>query len=565
MTRFCALDGGSFTELPTNTVVLDEIRTEEHLTALLTGKLPIDLLPTVLHELTHHWCFFSAVGNVLATLRARFQQRCMTVTEQAPIFEDLFRFETVTAALRPIAEGLALFAEFDVLPGHCDLRSEPLAWILALFRRDALVGGVSAAESDSILGELLSAPRRDERLWRKKESLLVKELHVGGGGYLAGYLGVKALWERVRQEAPDVADPELFWAYVRAFFFEDESLIAVMLNPQHEAAQPVLAILDHVSARIKLLQQADLGTSLRTFLKDASQRRREWAETQLADDVILHEAPPLQGISVDEATVAVARERVKSLMLEVRNAPGEVAQLIVDGLRFSLARRDLVCLASAPMRITINEHGRVLMHVPGGMMSLGAAPDEQPRTADGVFELYYATIPIWLAAVAVIDGRPVSAAPIFGKNSDIASEDALRLLLDRSRILRFEKDTNEDLEGFIAMQAAGPWAIGLREEAEKILSATYAEWALQRVPEDRHFMLRAMMQDRGFWNILDQKLPLIRAVATAGVLQNTVVADGDIETLVHSTVDAADLTEANVSASVVDFPLLKSNALLPAI
>lgn len=87
----------------------------------------------------HHWCFQSAVGSTLSLLYLRARRTALVISVQeekstpasdSDVVEDLGRYELVVNLLRPLAEGLALFAEFDVVPQRSSkFMTIPLQWV----------------------------------------------------------------------------------------------------------------------------------------------------------------------------------------------------------------------------------------------------------------------------------------------------------------------------------------------------------------------------------------------------------------------------------------------------
>src|SRR5207244_11234437 len=112
-----------------------------------------------LHEATHHWCFTSPVVFAIAgiVLRARLEA-VRAVENNAPfphsIIVDLVRAEAATCLLRPIAEGLALFAEFDVVSR---MRSKALSPVLTALMQFFVALRESADLFQSLPGELATA------------------------------------------------------------------------------------------------------------------------------------------------------------------------------------------------------------------------------------------------------------------------------------------------------------------------------------------------------------------------------------------------------------------------
>src|SRR5215813_1003714 len=108
------------TDLVSNHTVFKD---QEYYRALLQGQdLPVHTFSSFIHEATHHWCFISPVGTALSLLYlsvARKALRWLNTNDYSQFQEaldDLCAFEVAVNWLRPLNEGLAQFAEYDVLP-----------------------------------------------------------------------------------------------------------------------------------------------------------------------------------------------------------------------------------------------------------------------------------------------------------------------------------------------------------------------------------------------------------------------------------------------------------------
>src|SRR5262249_21945978 len=118
----CALSASAWTDLPSNAVALADKLGVASLKQLCAGRLTDDLLAAAVHELTHHWCFASPVGQALTLLH--LETLCQVASAGGSIqganaerlLARVARYEQVVAGLRPIAEGMALFAEFEASP-----------------------------------------------------------------------------------------------------------------------------------------------------------------------------------------------------------------------------------------------------------------------------------------------------------------------------------------------------------------------------------------------------------------------------------------------------------------
>src|SRR5436309_167325 len=91
---------------------------------MVSGRLPQSTWATFVHELTHHWCFTSPVGEALTSLYLR---PILAHLESAAATDDKLRrdagieyvtYDMTAGLLWPIIEGMALLSEFDVIPSR---------------------------------------------------------------------------------------------------------------------------------------------------------------------------------------------------------------------------------------------------------------------------------------------------------------------------------------------------------------------------------------------------------------------------------------------------------------
>ena len=151
--EFCSLTGAR-TLIDSNLVELRCLDAAK-LSAQVQGQRPSGVeagkLCDVLHEAVHHWCFDTPVGVGLGLLRQQLVEGALggeALEHSAALY---IRYVAAIEAIRPIVEGIALFAEFDVNPGAGNLRIAPLIW-LAIFAEpsSAFVGGEVRVTEDVI-------------------------------------------------------------------------------------------------------------------------------------------------------------------------------------------------------------------------------------------------------------------------------------------------------------------------------------------------------------------------------------------------------------------------------
>jgi hypothetical protein len=235
--------------------VLSPVDIRRHLASIRDRDIPLDFLPTFLHETTHHWCFTSPVG--FASLLLFFRARRIAIrglSRAGPLRRDrvyevldaVLRYEFAHGLMRPLAEGIALFAEHDACIGFTDSISRPMAFAGSLFAQGF------AARTDPPWAKvplLLAGGRLTSSHIRRKADLLMQPFSCISGGYLPGYLMVKALWVQnfVNLRCSHFADTDFYLQFIRSFFYDDWELVACLLDDGYKD----IGALDPIGRRIQ--------------------------------------------------------------------------------------------------------------------------------------------------------------------------------------------------------------------------------------------------------------------------------------------------------------------------
>ncbi len=253
-------DPRSWIDLVTNNISLSSIHLEQDLDLLLGyGITPSHLFPAIVHEYTHHWCFLSPVGSVLSYLELRARKNGVLLYnkkggDKTPhqMLGDVVRYESALSLLKPLAEGLAVFAEFDAISGpDSKVFSEPAELVGWLFS-----GGMEAIKYGPFYFPY-EGTRRPFMEWRKTEqcfnskcAMLGHAFEVDQGGYLPGYLTVRQLWLELSAKNPRIAqESDLFLTFIRSFFFDDYELVSLLLDESPVEFATSEAILTHIAGR----------------------------------------------------------------------------------------------------------------------------------------------------------------------------------------------------------------------------------------------------------------------------------------------------------------------------
>jgi hypothetical protein len=273
----CALgDGRSWTDLVTNSGELLGAEVGVHLDWRGgEGDLPEAALATFVHEATHHWSFLSPVGLAITKLKldawryaASVERTGATPELLARLAEAWLRYETVVAALRPLAEGLAMFAEFDATRRRSHVASsEPLAWAehladdeIHMFPSSRLREFLDLPDPDTELlfhKNLVEALRLSEEAIQRRVNLFGQPLSTAGGGYLPGYLALRAAWVA---GGPEVwRESDLFLRHVRATTYGDLGLVRALLADGAAATGSLDRILRRLTRQLEEVDMTRLG------------------------------------------------------------------------------------------------------------------------------------------------------------------------------------------------------------------------------------------------------------------------------------------------------------------
>jgi hypothetical protein len=437
----------AFTDLYTNRVSQDILALPDALVSLnQTNSLPLRFLPTALHEYTHHWCFSLPVGIALGAVRHRLDEALVASEEFPPenlpeIFNMLSRYAVALKLLDPIVEGLALFAEFESLPGPSPSASQVYLNVLRMFRAQldpphpdrSRPAGPLAEHVAWMVDEwrrVLGATRRSDEWVRAKQNLCYRSLlDDASGAYLLGHLMLRAFHRRAAMRAPAFADSEFFLGFAAHVFFSDLRLAVLLLEPSpgmnNRAWEERLR--DHLLARAACFNDArleELASRYEQALlgEPGPQQSLRIAETTLGspDDVATYRRLLLEDyqlLPADEAAGGAAgptelmrwrRTMVRPLLRVAAGQftawrRGDSVDIELDVATPSVTTPQFV---NAPPLADLPVPVRVALYFdPGGRRPTATAPAALRSTRTGLAG--EADGPAWLLGVYTLDGRLV--------------------------------------------------------------------------------------------------------------------------------------------------------------
>lgn len=200
--------------------------------ALSEGVLADDLLWPIIHELTHHSSLNTAVGASMAALAVSHTSVAGAQFDEERfgwVAKDAVRHALMERLLRPLFEGLALFAEFDAVSGKVPVASWSQQTTAMLFCKDEMRSAL--LKGDDVLAPLkdkLETERRALAAVSRKKALLSRSI-ADNDCYLLGYLLVKTLWNDLIARALIWKHSDIFQAFLSDYFFNDFRLAQLLV------------------------------------------------------------------------------------------------------------------------------------------------------------------------------------------------------------------------------------------------------------------------------------------------------------------------------------------------
>jgi hypothetical protein len=547
--RHCSLgDDRSWTDIVTNVTQLSAARVDEDFDALMGwGTMPRDLLPGFLHELTHHWCFLSRVGFTLAMLQLRarrsgvllFNGKGDAAALSARLLTDVCRYETVATMLRPLAEGLALFAEFDAMSG-------PQSEILSL--PGELTGTFFGISSDVGISDHvpffdshrtpLIEMRGDYRCFRRKRALLQEALDPTNGGYLPGYLTVRALWGHLATaDRRLMNETDLLLMYLRSFFYDDPGLVHLMLRPW-TGPDDHFAIVQYIADRFDALAGVQ-GRDVRAYEAAILTRGDEGGPAVGLEDAIL----------VDPAVAAVGEQLSQGMLADLQAHDLESVEGLLR-LRDSemLGNRDVMYLGTVEdVDVDVDEDGTCVVTTGGGVSrrlpaDLGAHRGHAP----GRIDMFFSTLIADKARAAVVYRGRDRVATSFGgpeQLTDASRQRFARLTTSRASIQAGAEEMASTMEKAIAGGALDAETIAdVRQLAGDATAQIYYNMStLDLAAEDKERAI-ARMARNGFLDILGWDEGLVDGLALISLaFSRRMYRDDVARALAEQGVDLTDL------------------------
>ncbi|MEV6560789.1 hypothetical protein AB0M22_34065 [Nocardia sp. NPDC051756] len=520
----------SWTDLSSNLTHLGAVRLADHLDELLhPGKGSADLTLGCLHEFTHHWCFHSAVGFAITGLQYRMTRAALSGDARAVdrIQRDAVAYRTVTAVLRPLIEGLALFAEFDANSVRSPMATAPMLAAINLFsgRAPHILGPTADGDLAPLVGDhaatlAMSLPisahlrmiRVSDAGIRRKVNVLATGLAEDRDGYLVGYLGVKSMWRDLRRRCHRLyTETDLVLAVLRGFFFEDRRLVEILLGTgEKDMGKLANRIVDQVAGRVRELAHmtdADVSRIEALILAREPTDSAQWAAP-------LHVSAPRWRAGQRAYAVLLAELNAEPERA-AESADAELAEGLRQAFGVVLDRRHIVRLGTTRVEVTVARRGKYVVRLGKRVLLRGRAPEAARQSGSGTVELVFSALSTGLHRAIVVHG-PESVIDVVAPAVDPGDADEMALLHTNAHpgemyVELFERMrlvVDSVLEGTPQAEELATVEAQLPDVARHL----YLDSGLNTVPDDRLDAVLRTLDSGGVYALLDYDRDLLEAL-----------------------------------------------------
>jgi len=564
------LQGGglNFVDFVTNAAVLGEVDLRQHLPQLIQGKLSLELLPGFLHEAAHHTCFMSPVGNALALLRMRAyrqlaRQRRFPENISEDLLEDHYRYAVTLDMMRPLAEGIACFQEFDSVAGSSNVITPPLMAALWCFGKNEhltpikMTAEMTPSEFGSFqLFSLLFHTRLHyiplREAWRKRRmDVLADPFSNIKDGYLAGYLTAKGFWKHALLHTKTKLDRELFLSHLKSYFYDDYVFAALIVNRGTSLPDSINCIGNYFRDRIRKYFSLPLEQSFEEFDRSNSAQGGISELGRQGGDFF---APRFDGLGISREDARLGEEALRGLFQEVLDKPGtstkEEEMRQVD--RAIQRRRELLCIGSTDAEIEVNAHQRVIArpYIDGKaseipMLAAPALAEAQHGKGPGSVEVYF--LPGMCGRAVLVARERQCVYAHFDPNVPKSYQE--RLMCEcghRSADLQYIRDSEAALQTFLKSdpiaQEYEKCLEGFADQTVNLYLGVAGSFIEGSIPWKR---LKPILRDGGVYGVLNRDLNALKSLALLG-LMSSVGVDEAKEVATHFQSHRLDLAAFRV-------------------
>jgi hypothetical protein len=497
----------SWTDAVTGASLLGGFNLVEYLEWITHRKTRINRsLTQFLHEATHHWCFDSLVGSAISQLLLRARRKALFADGKVTnaLVADVTRAMVAETLLHPLAEGLALFAEFDIRPGRSTVESMSMTSTLICFGFNLKT---ERDRSEMALQALLQTTRRSAEHLDRKAGIYALPFECKGG-YLAGYLATKGLWASMAASAPKLLDTDLFLAFLRSYVYDDAHLVLLLLESDPEIEVVGTTVVNHMQERFRVLIECKTH-ELRSRVDD-------WEQACASG------APIYAAIGVDLDTARRANDAIHMLMDDIDD-DGAVSEFAAHAYMTARNRQYLTLgrLEATARRV---ETGTEIAGPEGTRVCFAVTDwqlDGPARSGQLIAVLAYRErlLQVYFQA----EGH-TQLVHQFGLTGDIDAEEARNFVTNLALNDQLHANLEEALAQLMADPALQVWEQESRDSLLDVAEHLYGILGTLQTDSEQIPTVLAKLRTGGLLELLDGDVDLVKAIALIG-LANTVGSD----------------------------------------
>ncbi len=512
---FCSLSdsGRAFTDMVTNATYFPKIDIAKDYENLIRfGGFPSEALPAVLHETVHHWCFMAPIGNALSMLKIRSQARMLQYVleghddkaEQS--LNDHTKYSAATELLRPLSEGMSLFAEFDVMPYVVTpVISKPMELIYFYFcRPDAME--IKEKSFVSLLTTLGKARCSNEFI-RRKADVLLQPLLPDKGGYLPGYLTVKSLWIAAREKCNDFYDADLFYSFLRRYIYGDYGLVESMLSDAPSFGAWLSRFSEYLQERLDSLVKLDLKKEVKKFIASDLEPK----PMSKGEMVYLTQSPP---IGIKKKLQDKGRLDMENLLHSMTNISGDTGKTIRWLELQALVTRHLLWIGQTRVQLAFIDKNKVEILLDGKKI-FEEVVLFRPKALPAYAQLdHYISVYQKFSASFITAGQKTIAIRIIGEITDEEREQFTNAMGDEREQIEKTQAMNEKIfKIFVDSVNAGKNLQKYIELTNDISKELYAYFAFTFARFPQILPVRPGMEKDGLLSLLNNDIDLLKKTA----------------------------------------------------
>lgn len=435
-------------------------------------------------------------------------------------FNNIVRFRVANSLLRPLSEGLALFAEHDIFPGDSEIISTPMAALSRWFtaKDSTEQSGRDGVQKD--LASLLLAQRTSQSAESRKIQLLSQPLQYDGqsaaggvaGGYLAGYLTIKNLRTTLlRGGRMKFIDPDFFLCFVRSYIFDDFGLVELILAPIASEEKYASDLFNYLQLR---LQSLAIETS-----SEKAEAYEQWIlNPKLREDT---SQSPLQS---KKSSIQAAQRALEKMHLDLNSE--EDCTDLERGLkyldRWTLTQRHLICVASCQCEVKITATNAIVeatgtdgMRIP--VLSLPLHELKAVPSGKGTCECYVSTEANLFAVVVSVHGKLVACFHLTD-TEEAMKRDFVDYQFDLLHAEEAESRSAKVIEHVMDQMGVDDFLKELLSSVENAADTLYRKYALIFVPDELTDEVGAVMGHRGVLSLLEGDLSTLEGLASLSLM-----------------------------------------------